>query len=111
MSGPADALAEALTKVAADRTGPTLIRPRTSYRHLSAAILAALPGWTLVPKADAPDVTALREASTQLVRDWDKLPCPTCGGTGVAWDWPAATDLRAALMPLSRGVITIEVLP
>jgi hypothetical protein len=26
--------------------------------------------------------------------------CGACGGTGVAWDWPAHTDLRAALTRL-----------
>lgn len=39
----------------------------------------------------------LLAAATELVRDWDEHPCPRCGGTGVAYDWPAAMALRDAI--------------
>jgi hypothetical protein len=42
-------------------------------------------------------VPTLRAAAQRLLDDQRADPCHSCGGTGVAWDWPAVDDLRSAL--------------
>ena len=40
---------------------------------------------------------ALVAAARELLQDQQDDGCPSCGGTGVAWDYPSHAALRAAL--------------
>ena len=51
-----------------------------------------------------PDYEAAVEALERLVGAWDAHGCDTCGATGVAFDWPDAVDVRAALARLRESV-------
>ena len=59
--------------------------------------LAGFYEFSAVSTDDLALVLAVVEAARTLAKTQDEDGCDRCGATGVAWDWPDAGALRAAL--------------
>ena len=82
--------------------GNSSVVPQNAPGVIAVEIATADAALIAAARNALPLLLDVADAARALLTDQDSLEsgCGTCGGTGVAWDWPAHTDFRAALAAL-----------